>query len=163
MDQPPSPLPSGVLPQVDPMLSAAVMTARSPMVVSDPNLPDNPLVLVNPAFCRMTGYQAAELLGRNCRLLQGPQTDPESVAILRRALDARREVTVDLLNYRRNGDAFWSEVFVAPVFSAACATSSPPSRTAPSAAARSSPGTLASPARRPPASPPGAGNRQLGR
>ena len=94
------------------------MTARSPMVVSDPNLPDNPLVLVNPAFCRMTGYQAAELLGRNCRLLQGPQTDPESVAILRRALDARREVTVDLLNYRRNGDAFWSEVFVAPVFSA---------------------------------------------
>jgi PAS domain S-box-containing protein len=118
MDEPPFPTPKGGRPKVDPMLTAAVMASRSPMVVTDPNRQDNPMVLVNQAFCRMTGYPPEELLGRNCRMLQGPQTDPDAVASLGQAIAARREVTVDLLNYRRGGDTFWSEVFVAPIYAA---------------------------------------------
>ncbi len=85
------------------------------LLITDPTLPDNPIVHVNRATQRMTGYSKTELLGRNCRLLQGPDTDPEAVARLRRAISARRSVTVVLKNYRKDGTAFMNEVTVSPV------------------------------------------------
>ncbi|EZP54977.1 PAS domain S-box protein [Sphingomonas sp. RIT328] len=87
-----------------------------PMAISDPTLPDAPIIYVNPAFERLTGYAAAEIVGRNCRMLQGPQTDADAVQRLRAALAARERVEVDLLNHRRDGSAFWNRLTVMPVF-----------------------------------------------
>ena len=97
---------------------AAVATTRMPMIVTDPNRPDNPIVFANPAFLAMTGYGREDLLGRNCRFLQGPQTDPEAVAEVRSAIAERRETAVEVLNYKKNGAAFWNALFVSPVFDA---------------------------------------------
>ena len=86
------------------------------MVVSDPTLPDCPLIYVNEAFERLTGFPAAEVLGRNCRFMQGPLTDPEDVARLKTAIAQRKPVELDLLNHRRDGTPFWNRLMVAPVF-----------------------------------------------
>jgi PAS domain S-box-containing protein len=85
------------------------------ITVANATLPDEPLVYVNDAFERLTGYSAEEMLGRNCRVLQGPDTDPDAVRQLRAAIDAERPTTVELRNYRRNGDPFWNRVEVAPI------------------------------------------------
>ncbi len=95
---------------------AAVETTRMPMIVTDPHAPDNPIVFANPAFIGMTGYSMEELIGRNCRLLQGPETDRDTVAEIRRAVEQRRETSVEILNYKKNGSAFWNALFVSPVF-----------------------------------------------
>ena len=93
----------------------AVEAAANAFVVADLTLPDNPIVEVNSAFERTTGYAPAEVLGRNCRFLQGPGTDPAAVARIRAAVRARREATVTLLNYRRDGEPFWNELYLAPI------------------------------------------------
>ena len=94
----------------------AVLATEVSFTISDPARPDNPLVWVNPAFTRITGYSFDESAGRNCRFLQGPATDRATVAEMRRALDQRRSVTVTILNYRKDGTAFWNEVSMSPVF-----------------------------------------------
>jgi PAS domain S-box-containing protein len=94
---------------------AAVEMTRMPMVLTDPNLPDNPIVFANRAFQDLTGYEQEEIVGRNCRFLQGPQTDRETVAELRRAVAEERATSVELLNYKRDGTPFWNGVFIAPV------------------------------------------------
>ncbi|RZL59560.1 MAG: PAS domain-containing protein [Sphingomonas sp.] len=86
------------------------------MAISDPTLPDDPIIYVNAAFERLTGYAASEIVGRNCRFLQGPATDRADVARLREAIAARRRIEIDLLNHRRDGTAFWNRLTVAPVF-----------------------------------------------
>ena len=97
---------------------AAVKTTRMPMIVTDPNQHDNPIVFANPAFQNMTGYSWDELVGINCRILQGPDTDRDTVADIRRAIEQRREISVELLNYKKNGAAFWNALFISPVFDA---------------------------------------------
>ena len=98
---------------------AAVQTTRMPMIVTDPRLPDNPIVFANQAFQALAGYAQDELIGRNCRFLQGPDTDRETVAEVRRAIEERREIAVEILNYRKDGYTFWNALFVSPVFNAA--------------------------------------------
>ena len=102
----------------DPFI-AAVRATRMPMVITDPRQPDNPIVFVNDAFCRLAGYDRDEILGRNCRFLQGPNTDREAVARLREALEAVRPIELDLLNYRKDGEPFWNRLLIAPVRDAA--------------------------------------------
>ncbi len=102
------------MPQLE-MLEGSMMSARMAMAISDPHQADNPIVFANPAFMEMTGYESAEVIGRNCRFLQGPDTSPSQLSILRHALDERRAVEIDLLNYRRNGQAFHNRLFVSPV------------------------------------------------
>jgi PAS domain S-box-containing protein len=85
------------------------------ITIADASLPDDPLVYVNDAFESLTGYDESEALGRNCRYLQGPGTDAEPVAELRRAVDAEESASVELLNYRRDGEPFWNRVDIAPV------------------------------------------------
>jgi PAS domain S-box-containing protein len=95
---------------------AAVETTRMPMIVTDPRQPDNPIIFANPAFRAMTGYATEELLGRNCRFLQGPETDRETVNQVRAAIAERREFATEILNYRKNGSTFWNALFVSPVY-----------------------------------------------
>lgn len=95
---------------------AAVEMTRMPMVVSDPNQPDNPIIFVNNAFINMTGYSRAEVVGKNCRFLQGPETDRAVVAQVRQAIAERREIATELLNYRKNGSTFWNALFLAPIY-----------------------------------------------
>ena len=84
-------------------------------MITDPAQPDNPIVDVNPAFERMTGYSKAEVLGRNCRFLQGSESDPDAVAIIRDGTSAVRECQTVLRNYRKDGTPFWNEIKITPV------------------------------------------------
>ncbi|WP_380941131.1 histidine kinase famiy protein [Sphingomonas floccifaciens] len=95
---------------------AAVETTRMPMIVTDPNQPDNPIVFCNNAFSRMTGYALDEIIGRNCRFLQGAETNCDAIDQVREAIKRREEVAVEVLNYRKNGSTFWNALFVSPVF-----------------------------------------------
>ena len=94
----------------------AVIAAGLSFTISDPAQADNPLVYVNPAFERTTGYSAEEALGRNCRFLQGPGTSAEAVDRLRQALHREEHAVVTLLNHRKDGTAFWNEVSLSPVY-----------------------------------------------
>ncbi len=85
------------------------------MVLTDPKQEDNPIVYVNRAFERMTGYAAESAIGRNCRFLQGPGTDPSDVAALRHAISREQEISLDLVNYRANGSAFLNRLAIAPI------------------------------------------------
>ena len=86
------------------------------MVLTDPNRPDGPVVFVNRAFNQLTGYADDEVLGRNCRFLQGKATDPTGIRVLAEAIQSGREVQVELWNYRKDGTAFWNSMFVGPVY-----------------------------------------------
>jgi PAS domain S-box-containing protein len=85
------------------------------ITMSDPDREDNPLVYVNEEFQRLTDYPEAEILGRNCRFLQGEATAAEPVAELRQAIDATEPVVTELRNYRKDGTRFWNRLTVAPV------------------------------------------------
>jgi PAS domain S-box-containing protein len=86
----------------DPFL-AAFKATRMPMLITDPRQTDNPIIFCNNAFCELTGYSQEELVGRNCRLLQGEKTDPQAIARLKEAIAAERNLAIDILNYRKDG------------------------------------------------------------
>jgi PAS domain S-box-containing protein len=94
----------------------AVERTRMPMVIADARQADNPIVLANQSFLDLTGYTAAEVIGRNCRFLQGPESASEAVAAVRRAVETRRSVELELLNYRKDGSTFWNALHLDPVF-----------------------------------------------
>lgn len=90
--------------------------AREGITISDATKPDNPLVYVNKGFLKISGYSHEEIIGRNCRYLQGKDTAPEAVEKIRAALCQKEAVQVELLNYRKNGEAFWNSLSITPVF-----------------------------------------------
>lgn len=96
--------------------AAAMRATRMPMLITDPRQPDNPIVFVNDAFAKLTGYTREETLGRNCRFLQGPGTNLDDVNRIRQAISDREAIEVDLLNYRKDGALFWNRLLVSPVF-----------------------------------------------
>lgn len=102
-------------PRVAVDLATTVERVQQNFVIADPNLPDCPIVFASDDFLRLTGYAREEVLGRNCRFLQGPDTDPEAVKRIRGALGANSEVTVKLLNYKKNGTPFWNMFTLAPI------------------------------------------------
>ncbi|QDP18715.1 PAS domain-containing protein [Sphingomonas xanthus] len=93
----------------------AIHRTPIPTVVTDKRQADNPIVAVNEAFARLTGYEVQEILGRNCRFLAGPSTDPKAQAVLRDAVDRGEPAVAELLNYRKDGSPFRNAVMVAPV------------------------------------------------
>ena len=98
--------------------TAAVRATRMPMVITDPRQPDNPIAFVNDSFCRLTGYSRQEILGNNCRFLQGPETDPDTVRQLREAIAAPRPIEIDIRNHKKDGTPFWNRLLMAPVHDA---------------------------------------------
>ncbi len=111
--------PSATTPQAEldrrELAFVAMERTRMPMVVTDPRQPDNPIVLANRSFLHETGYVADELLGRNCRMLQGADTDRDAVEQIQQALIDEREITIELLNYRKDGTPFWNQLYISPV------------------------------------------------
>lgn len=91
----------------------ALQTAQQNFVVTDPSLPDNPIVYASQGFLNLTGYSLDQILGRNCRFLQGPETDPKAVERIRNAIEQGNDMSVCLLNYRVDGTTFWNQFFIA--------------------------------------------------
>ncbi|KAI4334461.1 hypothetical protein L6164_019154 [Bauhinia variegata] len=84
-------------------------------VITDPRLPDNPIIFASDSFLELTEYSREEILGRNCRFLQGPETDPATVRKIREAIDNQSEVTVQLINYTKSGKKFWNLFHLQPM------------------------------------------------
>ncbi|MGE7368375.1 PAS domain-containing protein [Neorhizobium sp. NPDC001467] len=95
--------------------AAAFKATRMPMIVTDPNQDDNPIIFCNAAFQKLTGYSNDELIGRNCRLLQGPETSRAAVLRIREAVSTGKDISIDILNYKKDGSTFWNALFVSPV------------------------------------------------
>ena len=90
--------------------------AKNGVTISDPNLPDNPVIFVNEAFSEMFGYTSDEVIGRNCRFLHG--TDREQIALkeIQKALTEQRDITVTLRNYTKDGELMFNELTISPIF-----------------------------------------------
>lgn len=100
----------------DHRLVTLISDSPIPSVISDPRLPDNPIVACNAAFCELTGYSPVEVIGRNCRFLSGPGTEPWLSEEIRRGVREHRPVLVEILNYKRDGQPFRNAVLVAPIY-----------------------------------------------
>lgn len=86
------------------------------VVFSDPSLPDNPMIYVSDEFEAQTGYAPEEALGRNCRFLQGPETNRHAVEAIRKGLQAETRFTIDIMNYRKDGSAFLNRLRIRPIY-----------------------------------------------
>lgn len=93
----------------------AIEFATNGILITDARSPQQPIIYVNPAFERLTGYSAAEVIGRSCNFLQGPETDPATRRRLREAIQLRQKCEVTILNYRRDGTPFWNSLQISPV------------------------------------------------
>jgi len=86
------------------------------VVISDPALPDNPMIFVSEEFEKQTGYSVEESLGRNCRFLQGKSTNAHAIEAVRQGLQARTRFTIDILNFRKDGTPFLNRLRIRPIF-----------------------------------------------
>jgi PAS domain S-box-containing protein len=93
----------------------AIQAVAGGLLITDPTQPDNPIIYASPGFERLTGYPRDEVVGRNCRFLQGPGTDPQVVAEVRQAVSEARPCDAELVNYRKDGTAFWNALAISPV------------------------------------------------
>lgn len=101
-----------ILMEPDFRLMQSLVTSQQNFVLSDPSLPDNPIVYASDGFCRLSGYKRQDVLGRNCRFLQGPGTDQAAVDVIRKGVAEGRDISVCLLNYRADGSPFWNQFFL---------------------------------------------------
>lgn len=99
-----------------PSVTALIEASPIASVISDPRLPDNPIVACNAAFCALTGYDEDQILGRNCRFLSGPGTEPWLTEAIRQGVRDHRPVLVEIMNYKRDGKPFRNAVLVAPIY-----------------------------------------------
>ncbi|WP_440772199.1 response regulator [Natronorubrum sp. DTA28] len=95
--------------------TAAMEEAPVGITITDPSATDNPIIYANRTFTELTGYTQSDIIGHNCRFLQGERTRQEPVDEMRAAIDAREPVSVDIRNYRRDGTMFWNGVTIAPI------------------------------------------------
>nr|AML78282.1 putative LOV domain-containing protein [Gloeochaete wittrockiana] len=98
------------------LLQVAVSTTQEGIVMSDMRLPDQPLVFINKGFEKMTGYGHHEIVGKNCRFLQGPDTSQEAIQDIRNAIKEMKAIRIELVNYRKDGTRFWNFLAMTPVF-----------------------------------------------
>lgn len=93
----------------------AIEKAPIGIILTDPSQSDNPLVYANEKYCKMSGYEESEMLGQNCRFMQGPETDPETTSKIRTAIDNEETISTVIRNYRKDGTQFWNELEIAPI------------------------------------------------
>jgi len=86
------------------------------VVFSDPSLPDNPIIFVTPEFEEQTGYSSEDAVGRNCKFLQGPETDQNAIAAIRHAIAAQARIEIDIVNYRKDGVRFLNRLRIRPIY-----------------------------------------------
>ncbi|WP_271079533.1 PAS domain-containing protein [Aurantiacibacter sp. MUD61] len=98
------------------LFEQAMAQTRMAVCLTDPSLPDDPIVFCNEAFQQLTGYRRDEIVGRNCRFLQGPDTDQAQVAKIRDAIRSEEVVVVEILNYRKDGTRFWNTLHLGPIY-----------------------------------------------
>jgi PAS domain S-box-containing protein len=98
------------------LLMRGIAATTSGLSITDARIADNPIVYVNPAFEHLTGYTAAEVMGRNCRFLQGASTDPAMVQAIRDGIRGQEATRVELVNYRKDGTPFWNELSISPIY-----------------------------------------------
>ncbi|MGE6628797.1 PAS domain-containing protein [Bacillus sp. NPDC077027] len=105
----------GLQKQLD-LIKKALDHARIGVVITDPSLEDNPIVYVNHGFTNMTGYTSEEILGRNCRFLQGKDTDQTQLDHIRQGIQNKTPITAQLQNYKKDGTFFWNELNIDPLY-----------------------------------------------
>ncbi len=98
------------------MMERAIESTTNGIAIADATIADNPIIYVNPSFERITGYDRDELIGKNCRFLQGKDTNPAAVKELRTAIKEGKECQVILRNFQKDGTPFWNELSIAPVY-----------------------------------------------
>ncbi|WP_259345703.1 PAS domain-containing protein [Priestia aryabhattai] len=97
-------------------IQKALDYTRAGLIITDPSLPDNPIIYANKGFLDLTGYDIEEILGKNCRFLQGKQTNPTAVKEMKQAIAARSSITVQVLNYTKDQRPFWNELYIDPLW-----------------------------------------------
>ncbi len=97
------------------LLERAIASFIQGLCMTDATQPDNPIIYVNESFLRITGYELAEVMGKNCRFLQGPKTAPEEIERIRSAVRAGHSCSLELLNYRKDGTPFWNGLSISPI------------------------------------------------
>jgi len=113
-DDEPVKLPT-ILPEDFNVLAKALESTNSGVVITDYRQPDNPIIFCNHAFENLTGYSRDEIIGRNCRFLQGKNTNMEALIPLKKCITDGQPATIEILNYHKNGSSFWNELSIAPV------------------------------------------------
>ena len=101
--------------RADSKLISTFSSSRRSFCITDPTLPDNAIVYASSAFMELTGYTNGEIMGRNCRFLQGPRTDTADIDTLRKGIEDGVDASVVILNYKKDGTPFWNHVYVAAV------------------------------------------------
>lgn len=86
------------------------------ITISDPNIEDNPLIYVNKAFEVITGYEKEDVIGKNCRMLQGPESNKDTINLIRQGLEDRTNVDVIIKNYTKQGRTYWNNLHISPIF-----------------------------------------------
>ena len=99
-------------------LVGALVGMQTSFLITDPALPDNPIVYATPGVLELTGYTISSILGRNCRIFQGPGTSTKKKLLLKNSILSGMDVNVTLLNYSSTGMPFWNNIFIAPLFNA---------------------------------------------
>lgn len=104
---------TSLLEKADFSLMSAIQAAQRSFCITDPALPDNPIIFASKGFLDLSGYKLNEVLGRNCRFMQGPSTDQSQVEILRKGIMSGVDTSICLLNYKADGTPFYNQIFVA--------------------------------------------------
>ncbi|RSL31695.1 PAS domain-containing protein [Salibacterium salarium] len=98
------------------LLIKAMDSTRAGVIITDPDQKDNPIIYANQGFVQLTGYQSNEIIGLNCRFLQGKDTDTETVGNIRHAINHYTSLSTEVINYRKDGSFFWNELHIDPIY-----------------------------------------------
>lgn len=101
---------------LDSLIEKASNTTAEGITITDNSQDENPLIYVNDGFERLTGYSREEVIGKNCRFLQGKDTDQQTLDVIRKSIKRGEECVVELLNYRKDGTPFWNRLSITPLF-----------------------------------------------
>ncbi|WP_280771358.1 PAS domain-containing protein [Salipaludibacillus daqingensis] len=104
------------MPHIQKLKDKVLEKTQLVFIISDPNQPDNPIIYANQGFTSLTGYSQEEVIGYNCRFLQGEGTDPATIDKLRDGIKKFEPVSVEILNYKKNGDSFWNLLHIDPIY-----------------------------------------------